>query len=523
MKTILCISIRFIQPSPLFHGSRDAGEAEWPPSPLRVFQALVNAACLHVRGKPLAPDVRKALCTLELVRPTVVAPAATLSTVGYRAYVPHNQADLVSAAWHRGNNKATIASHRIEKDYRPLRIQHVNDSLPTLTYLYPIDDSTVDSQQLLDAIRPSVRLIHALGWGIDQVIADATLIDDVWASNVIGHRYSPTLFGGTPLRAPREGSLEALRDRHHKFLNRLIAGNWTPVPPLTAFDVVPYRREDEPNCRPHVVFKLLDDNEDPARYPHAKLVHVAAMVRHLAIETMKRNPPPWIAESERAEFVNRVIRGKRDPDAGGDHKQISYVPLPSIGHEHADAIIRNVMLIAPFGVERELAYLAERIDGEQITAETKLDHAELDATLMNAYRAEIRMFQPTNNRFIATRYLGVSRIWKSVTPIVLDGHNDRRPEKTIKLVQAALQRAGIETPCEFTWQSYPYLKNCLSAHKYDRDGRHTGYHRPKYLKDRTAVHVRITFDNPVAGPLSIGAGRHCGLGLMATATDCGAA
>jgi hypothetical protein len=31
----------------------------------------------------------------------------------------------------------------------------------------------------------------------------------------------------------------------------------------------------------------------------------------------------------------------------------------------------------------------------------------------------------------------------------------------------------------------------------------------------TAVHIRIIFEHSVAGPLSIGAGRHCGLGVLA--------
>jgi CRISPR-associated protein Csb2 len=56
----------------------------------------------------------------------------------------------------------------------------------------------------------------------------------------------------------------------------------------------------------------------------------------------------------------------------------------------------------------------------------------------------------------------------------------------------------------------------LTAHKYDRSGRLAGYVRPKHLEGLTAVHVRLTFECAVAGPLSVGAGRHCGLGVLAT-------
>ncbi len=37
----LCISATFLDGR--FHGRRDGGESEWPPSPLRLFQALVAA------------------------------------------------------------------------------------------------------------------------------------------------------------------------------------------------------------------------------------------------------------------------------------------------------------------------------------------------------------------------------------------------------------------------------------------------------------------------------------------------
>jgi CRISPR-associated protein Csb2 len=514
MKPSLCISFRFIQPFPLFHGRADADEPEWPPSPMRAFQALLNAACLRTRGKALPPEVRSALQVIEVLRPSIVAPRATLNSIGHRAYVPHNQTDLVTAAWDRGNVDASIASHRIEKDFRPHRIETVGDDLPTIHYLYPLDATNADPIELLSAIRPSVRSIHCLGWGIDQVIADAMLVES--SKLPTGENWTPTPRGGRLLRVHRQGSLDALAARHGNFLNRLIEGDWTPVPPLSAIDQVRYRRETDPIARPVAIFKLIDPNEDPARYPHAKLIHIAGMVRHLAIKTMTD-------AGADADFVNRFIRGKRDPSVGDEHKQISYVPLPSIGHEHADGIIRNVMLVAPLGMERELADLARRIDGRPLKPEGEFEACKSDTSPTDGYRAEIRLFTPPSGKFIADRYLGTSKVWQTVTPVILDGHNKKskndKPEaiarETEKLICKALQRAGIETPCEFIWQSIPFFKNCLSAHKYDRDGRHTGYHRPSHLKDLTAVHVKLIFTHSVPGPITLGAGRHCGFGLMA--------
>lgn len=281
-------------------------------------------------------------------------------------------------------------------------------------------------------------------------------------------------------------------------------------------DIVPYHRDIDPAPRPHAVFKLIDENEDTFRYPHAKLVHIAGMARHVAIKAMgpdEGNPPPWIENP--ADWVNRVVRGKRDKSAGDEHKQFSYVPLPSIGHAHSDAMVRNVMIVAPLGMERELGYLAERLDGQVLEPEGEHESCETDSTPSMSQRIELQKFIPPRGKFIDKFYLGTSRIWQSVTPVILDGHNDKKAGKTVKLIQTALQRAGIETPCDFSWQSYPYYKNCLSAHKYDREGRHVGYHRPKHLKHQTALHVRIEFTHAVPGPITLGAGRHCGFGLMA--------
>jgi CRISPR-associated protein Csb2 len=502
MLKVLCITIRFIQPFPLFHGRTDTGSPEWPPSPLRLFQAIVNAACLRQRGVPLSKQVANALCQLESINPTIVAPVAHASYVGYRAYVPHNQGDLVTAAWERGNNEASIASHRVEKDIRPMRLENESDDIPELHYLFPIDASVCNAETLLEIMRPIVRSVTALGWGIDLVVADATLLSESNSKAIVGDRWEPSNSGRRMIRVQRPGTLDALTSRHQSFLQRIIQANFTPVSPLRAFQTVRYRRCVDSASRPYAVFKLLDENRETARYPHAQLIHIAGMVRHIAIDEMKIDPPHW--RSNETTPTESFFSGHREEN--DVHYQMSYVPLPSIGNAHADAMIRNVMLIAPISFERELEWLCERIDGARLTPEVNVnEQSEL----------RIERFKPPARKFIDLLYLGESRNWQSVTPVVLDGHDDKKPAKTTKLIQLALSRAGIETPCEFTWQSFPYVRNCLSAHKYDRDGRHTGYHRPQHLKHQTAVHVRLTFEHPVTGPLTLGAGRHCGFGLMA--------
>lgn len=61
----------------------------------------------------------------------------------------------------------------------------------------------------------------------------------------------------------------------------------------------------------------------------------------------------------------------------------------------------------------------------------------------------------------------------------------------------------------------------LPAHKYRKDPTDPSkkvpinYIRPHHLLDQTAVHLSVTFDVEIPGPLTLGAGRHCGFGVMA--------
>ena len=334
MKPNFCITIRFIQPFPLFHGRRDAEQPEWPPSPMRAFQALLNAAGLRCGDRPIEPEVGLALQTLERLRPVVIAPSAAVSNVGYRAYVPHNQADLVTAAWHRGNIKSSIAEHRVEKDFRPMRMDSIDDELPAVHYLYPLEATSVDPEMMIRVLRPLVRSITHLGWGIDQVAADATLIDDS-SLQVQGERWQPSAKTGRRLRVHRAGSLDALTRRHGQFLNRLNKSG-TPLSPLNdnAVDIVRYRRETDTSPRPHAVFKLIDANDDTVSYPHRQLIHMAGMVRHLAIELMTKNPPRDLRGMEPANWVGSYVAGhqsKEDKEAGKPHAQFSYIPLRPLG------------------------------------------------------------------------------------------------------------------------------------------------------------------------------------------------
>jgi hypothetical protein len=96
--------------------------------------------------------------------------------------------------------------------------------------------------------------------------------------------------------------------------------------------------------------------------------------------------------------------------------------------------------------------------------------------------------------------------------VILPGHDDHIPERTVKLILKALAQSGIDQECLLEWSAYSHFRKMLRAHKHVRDEsapngkRLVNYFRPDYLLEQSAVHLKITFPHPVLGPIAIGQG-----------------
>jgi hypothetical protein len=147
------------------------------------------------------------------------------------------------------------------------------------------------------------------------------------------------------------------------------------------------------------------------------------------------------------------------------------------------------------------------VEGRQLKAESRNQFGQQGPpTLVRVYRDKV-----------ARNYTDPANCWATVTPVILPGHDDHKPAKTCKLIEAALAQSGVEQPCTFEWSAFSRFPKSLTAHKYNRHKKPSGYIRPNYLETQTAIHLTLKYDDEanVPGPLAIGAGRHCGFGLMA--------
>lgn len=513
MPSLLCLTIRFLQP--YCHGRGDGAEPEWPPSPLRVFQALVAAAAGHWNERMRLEYAVPALRWLEeQLPPLIVAGSGIRSEVKYRLYVPDNVADKVAKSW-SARREASIADYRTEKDVRPTHL--VGD---TVHYLFPLADGVCPHFEVLAA---AARSITHVGWGIDMVAGNALVISEEEAAKLPGRRWRPvTDSSAGGLRVPVKGTLNDLGNKHTAFLNRVTGDGFVPVPPLSAFKLVGYRRDSDPAKRPIAVFQLLKPDADgylpfdPVRRTHV----VAGMVRHAMriVAKLADKPEKWI---------DTFVLGHGD----GPHSQaradgrFAYLPLPSITPRKVESI-RRVLVAEPAGGSgADVRWAVRALSGADLV------HDGRPIGLLAATA-------PTEP--VVQRYVRPAETWVSVTPVVLPGHDEARPaiverrrlhaktaegrqavsvhaeQRTERLLRKAIRQAGfppeLADHCDLEWRSVGFLAGVELAERYIV---------PPYLDRLPRYHVRITWRSangqPVwmPGPVAVGAGRYCGLGLFA--------
>lgn len=508
MDTFLCFSLRFLAGT--FHGRGDGGEPEWPPSPLRLLQALAAGAAARWNERTKLDRPAAALRWLERQAPPfIVAPRAVSVGPGYRLYVPDNVGDKVAASWCRGNHAASMADYRTEKHFRPVRLLDGD----TVHYFYPLGDPEFETHR--QALFTAARSITHVGWGNDMVVADASVITEGEARKLPGDRWLPgTRAAAVRLRTPKQGTIDDLIRRHNAFLCRLVRDargheSFNPMPPLSAYRVVGYRRATDPAPFPCAAFKLLIPDGSGYRpfEPARQATIVAGMVRHALDEVARRQRPFDWDDPE----IARIVLGH---DASGKavrmdpfEPRFAYLPLPTIEHRgqsggayHVGSI-RRVLVVGMPGMEREIEWVRQALSGAELVREG--DQARM-ATL-----------SPIPPDWVVGQYRQRSSDWATVTPVVVPGYDDRRPQKTEKLLRKALLKAGFSRElvehAALDWRKVGYLPGV------DLAGR---YRRPRNINEAPVCHVRIQWRDcqgsplDLAGPLAIGSGRFRGLGLF---------
>lgn len=511
----LVITLRFLGYRPMFHGRRDGGEPEWPPSPLRVFQALVAAAASRWRKSQFTEYARPTLIWFEsLPDPNIVSPKSHIG-IPTRLAVPNNDLDVVVAAW----------AKRCEPKKQSSELKTLKTVLPThltgdaVHYLYPLADPAEFARHKQTLIATARSITH-LGWGVDMVAGNAAEMTQTEVDQLTGERWRPTADGsGTRLRVPRSGTLAALMAKHEAFLNRLGNDGFRPVPPLTAFDTVGYRRDTEPAQRPWVAFSILkpDASGNRAFDTPRRCRDVAAWVRHATATVCEGWP-----FGDTARFVHGHDETGNQLRGDQADERFMYLPLPSIERrgdrgEHVGSI-RRVLIAAPPGFREQVHWIRRRLPGQELVGDGK------PVGLLNLL--------PTSD-WVLCQYTRTAQVWSTVTPVLLPGHDEATPaivtrrmqaapdevsrlrvreraeERTLNLLRRALLQAGLPAglveAAQLEWRSVGFRPGVQLTSRF----------APLPPIRMPSYHVRVRWPVPVAGPLAVGCGRYRGYGLFA--------
>jgi CRISPR-associated protein Csb2 len=530
MPSYLCLSITFLDPE--FHGRADGREPEWPPSPLRVFQALVAAAAARWGERKHLDHARPALQWLEgQPPPDITAPPGRVAR-GYRLSVPNNAMDLVGRAWNQGNyfgtGDASPATHRTMKTVRPTHLLGGE----TVHYLWELTgDAAAEYERHKETLTAAARSIVAIGWGIDLVAGYERVITEQEADALPGERWRPTSDpAGTRLRVPAVGTLEALGRCHEAFLTRLEDGGLRPVPPLISFDVVGYRRPTDVAYRPCIAFELRSPDFERFRAfdPIRHTCSVAGMVRNALADLARQMRPFGWTDAEINSFVHGHTPDGERPARGPDaDRRFAYLPLPSLERRPGGGVvvtaIRRVLVVGPPDGAQQVAW-ARVLSGRELTP--------LGSTPAAALRLIDKPVAALRTDPNIGPYVGNGAVWSTVTPVVMPGHDDpsklrqrmekiRDPEakrrlllrmdrRAENLLRKAFEQAGLPAEVVRTaaleWRSSGFRPGVDLAQR---------YRVPESPKKLPTYHVRVKFAVSIRGPLVVGAGRYRGMGVFA--------
>jgi CRISPR-associated protein Csb2 len=203
---------------------------------------------------------------------------------------------------------------------------------------------------------------------------------------------------------------------------------------------------------------------------------------------------------------------------------LAFVPLPWVGHAHADGSVQGLALVPPRSIastdrERLLRLLAR---WESVRGDPNDDYAidlGTPADFGRPIQVRFRRVEvPSKATLNAARWCRPSRRFVTATPIALDRHPGNLRSNVARTahkaaaeaetsVADACERIGLPRPSSVSISLAPILPGAQHVHQFS-----PWPPRPGKMR-RARIHAEIVFSETVRGPVLVGAGRYFGLGL----------
>lgn len=497
---------------------------EWPPSPARLFKALVAVSRHGVPGAD-RDIVDRALRWIEnrsaIDPPLVLAPGAIADRPRLRRFVPNNSE--IDPKTSRPEWPATRAS----KEPEPLHAWRI-ESPAEVVYAWSLQSSCPEAE----ALAAAARSVPSLGRGEDFAVVHAECRPDI--PRIAGlDRYQPTGNGdGITLEVPDRGCLDVCLKMFD--LRRKDPG-WNRIHelPTTGTRLIGYVHDGtvaEAALPPVSVFGLWRESRRYSidarllRVPAGQLRHLLSLVLDDVVLALARDD--GMHEKEVRELSAKVLLGHGAGGARAEGPHVAIVPLPSVLGPYPDGRIRRVALLG-FGCER-----GDERNVFDVAASLLHGRSLLDGGLDTG----VQLRRETDEQW-KDMLLGPSEAWESITPIVLE-RRELTKEEGKRLVETRRRAAEGDPAAGLRLQRMQArqaarreelirvsLGRILGNVKVEdvevsrapfRAGVHPAseYRTADHLASSPRFHVRVHFAVPVRGPLVVGRGRYVGLGLL---------
>lgn len=489
----------------LLHGTIRAGSAddlaitgggdpgEWPPSPARLFSALVAA---DGTGQRMRATTGVELRLLEEAPPPTIICDRELSGQEDPARArtgllrsPQLDRYVVVDANVTGKRDRTDPSGRSQavsvQEYPARKSEAVHRSAvlapsdPRITFLWPDVEPTAAE---LDGLRARAARIGYFGCS-DSPARVRVRTDHTVAVGDDRPAWEPDEESGTAfVETPYPGLVADLDGHFGAFTaNQWVRRAWLPSH-RTGYKRPGPTPVETANPYEAVVWLALD-----RIIAGRHILRLTGALREATMAKLQALRGPGAR-------LPHQVSGHDTPDESWD--QVLYLALPNVGHRHADGRIHGVAVAIPNNAPPGLA--AEIRTAVGLIAELRLTGGGVVAVSASAGRAGSQAADPT-------RWTRPSRRFVSAFPVVHDHFTRRGP--TLDDVGRWCHQVHLPPPISARLNRLPLLPGAidLRPHEAARAG------RPKMPYG----HLELQFAVPVRGPLALGHLRSFGLGLVA--------
>lgn len=516
---MLAFGIRYLNGFAAAAEPDDRERAEWPPHPGRIFMALAAA---HFQTDA-DPQERAALLWLEgpkeggeISMPYIVAPEALQRAI-VQQYVPVNDK--------AGPSKALLQSAPLTRERQSRVFARASLEDDTVYLSWPDLDPPESHVQALAGLCAKVTRIGHSSSLVQMWLADGAEVGEPnWQPDEERATIRLRIAGpGTIEHLERLYNAEAVEDYATLKVDAETASDQKTRKAARQRLKQQYGNHPPPQLRPRLSFYQgyappVAPSASPAACgtlfsPHLlalKLEPEDSVFRELDLASTLAVVARWreaiLSHGDGESDVLRSLLSGHDND-GTPLKtpHLAFVPLAFVGHDHADGHLLGMGLALPAAVDRNTRRAALRVIGQ--VRQLKLGRLGVWRVIPVTESRPAVSLRPET----WTAYPQGATQWSTVTPVVFDRHPKAKHKanhqrELADMIAKGCERAGLPTPREEIITPVSAHLGVPPAHAFPKLQRKDG-------SPRRHAHAILVFDEPVCGPVLIGAGRFRGYGV----------